>query len=100
MGSATLTSVDGFTRRRLLEPVGYIHRPKPRNATTPFRMSRPWRRDSDETASGKSGRFTGRAPGRRSDENMTVFNSSGISLQDLYVAEALIRAKLARGAIG
>jgi ornithine cyclodeaminase/alanine dehydrogenase-like protein (mu-crystallin family) len=31
---------------------------------------------------------------------MTVFNSSGISLQDLYVAEALIRAKLARGAIG
>jgi ornithine cyclodeaminase len=35
----------------------------------------------------------GRAPGRRSDEEITVFDSSGISLQDLYMAEALIRAK-------
>ncbi|RWM70900.1 MULTISPECIES: ornithine cyclodeaminase family protein [Mesorhizobium] len=38
----------------------------------------------------------GRALGRRSDEESTVFDSSGISLQDLYMAEALIRAK--RGA--
>jgi ornithine cyclodeaminase/alanine dehydrogenase-like protein (mu-crystallin family) len=35
----------------------------------------------------------GRAPGRSSDEEITVFDSSGISLQDLYMAEALIRAK-------
>ncbi|QIA23563.1 ornithine cyclodeaminase family protein [Mesorhizobium sp. AA22] len=35
----------------------------------------------------------GRAPGRRSDEEITVFDSSGISLQDLYMAEALIRAE-------
>ncbi len=34
-----------------------------------------------------------RAQGRRSDEEITVFDSSGISLQDLYMAEALIRAK-------
>ncbi|CCV13736.1 ornithine cyclodeaminase family protein [Mesorhizobium sp. STM 4661] len=34
-----------------------------------------------------------RAPGRRFDNDITVFDSSGISLQDLYVAEALIRAK-------
>ena len=34
-----------------------------------------------------------RAPGRRFDNEITVFDSSGISLQDLYMAEALIRAK-------
>ena len=34
-----------------------------------------------------------RAPGRRFDSEITVFDSSGISLQDLYMAEALIRAK-------
>ncbi len=33
----------------------------------------------------------GRAPGRLSDEETTVYDSSGISLQDLYIAEALIR---------
>lgn len=38
----------------------------------------------------------GRAPGRRSDEEITVFDSSGISLQDLYMADALIRAKASR----
>jgi ornithine cyclodeaminase len=37
-----------------------------------------------------------RAPGRRSDEEITVFDSSGISLQDLYMADALIRAKASR----
>ena len=35
----------------------------------------------------------GRAPGRRSDEEITIYDSSGISLQDLYIAEALIREK-------
>lgn len=35
----------------------------------------------------------GRAAGRRSDEEVTVFDSSGISLQDLFMADALIRAK-------
>jgi len=34
-----------------------------------------------------------RAPERRFDNEITVFDSSGISLQDLYMAEALIRAK-------
>ncbi|WP_292654949.1 ornithine cyclodeaminase family protein, partial [Mesorhizobium sp.] len=34
-----------------------------------------------------------RAPGRRFDNEITVFDSSGISLQDLYMADALIRAK-------
>ncbi len=32
-----------------------------------------------------------RAPGRLSDEEITVYDSSGIALQDLYIAEALIR---------
>jgi ornithine cyclodeaminase len=34
-----------------------------------------------------------RATGRRRDDEVTVFESSGISLQDLYMADALIRAK-------
>lgn len=34
-----------------------------------------------------------RAPGRRFDDEITVFDSSGISLQDLYMANGLIRAK-------
>jgi ornithine cyclodeaminase/alanine dehydrogenase-like protein (mu-crystallin family) len=34
-----------------------------------------------------------RAPGRRFDDEITIFDSSGISLQDLYMADALIRAK-------
>ncbi|BCG97874.1 ornithine cyclodeaminase family protein [Mesorhizobium sp. 131-2-1] len=37
-----------------------------------------------------------RAPGRRLEDEITVFDSSGISLQDLYMADALIRAKLRR----
>jgi ornithine cyclodeaminase len=37
--------------------------------------------------------IAGRVRGRRSDQQITVFDSSGISLQDLYMAEALIRAK-------
>jgi ornithine cyclodeaminase/alanine dehydrogenase-like protein (mu-crystallin family) len=39
----------------------------------------------------------GRAPGRRSNEEITVFDSSGISLQDLFMADALIRAKTHQG---
>ena len=39
----------------------------------------------------------GRAPGRRSEEEITVFDSSGISLQDLFMADALIRAKAKQG---
>ena len=39
-----------------------------------------------------------RAPGRCADDEITVFDSSGISLQDLYVADALIREKEAREA--
>ena len=39
----------------------------------------------------------GRAPGRRSEEQITVFDSSGISLQDLFMADALIRAKTRQG---
>lgn len=36
------------------------------------------------------------APGRRSDGEITVFDSSGISLQDLCMADALIRAQAAQ----
>jgi ornithine cyclodeaminase/alanine dehydrogenase-like protein (mu-crystallin family) len=36
-----------------------------------------------------------RVPGRRFDSEITVFDSSGISLQDLYMADALLRAKKA-----
>ncbi|WP_084144789.1 ornithine cyclodeaminase family protein [Amycolatopsis jejuensis] len=34
--------------------------------------------------------LTGRAPGRRSPEDITVFDSSGIGLQDLYLGLALL----------
>lgn len=36
--------------------------------------------------------LAGRAPGRVSDDEITVFDSSGIALQDLYVARDLIAA--------
>lgn len=42
----------------------------------------------------------GRAPGRRSDDEITVFDSSGVALQDLYMADALIREKARQGAQG
>jgi ornithine cyclodeaminase len=35
--------------------------------------------------------LAGRAAGRRTADEITVFDSSGISLQDLYIAEALIK---------
>lgn len=37
-----------------------------------------------------------RAPGRRNEEEITVFDSSGIALQDLYMAAALLRARTDR----
>jgi ornithine cyclodeaminase len=36
--------------------------------------------------------LAGRAPGRTTVEEVTVFDSSGLALQDLFVAEALLRA--------
>jgi ornithine cyclodeaminase len=36
-----------------------------------------------------------RAPGRRHEEEITVFDSSGIALQDLYMAAELLRARAA-----
>ncbi|WP_126975334.1 ornithine cyclodeaminase family protein [Frigidibacter oleivorans] len=36
-----------------------------------------------------------RAPGRRQDDEITVFDSSGISLQDLYMAAALLQVRAA-----
>ena len=36
--------------------------------------------------------LTDTAEGRRSSEDITIFDSSGIALQDLYVAEAIIAA--------
>jgi len=44
--------------------------------------------DSEITALGDV--LTGRAPGRRSPDAITVFDSSGIALQDLYIATALL----------
>jgi ornithine cyclodeaminase len=41
-----------------------------------------------------------RAPGRLSDEEITAYDSSGISLQDLYIAEALIREQAEQTARG
>ncbi|RSM83984.1 ornithine cyclodeaminase family protein [Kibdelosporangium aridum] len=37
--------------------------------------------------------LTGKVEGRCTDDEITVFDSSGIALQDLYVAEALLRAQ-------
>jgi len=36
--------------------------------------------------------LAGRAPGRRSSEDVTVFDSSGVSIQDLYIAREIIAA--------
>jgi ornithine cyclodeaminase len=44
--------------------------------------------DREVTAIGEV--LTGRAPGRRSPDAITVFDSSGIALQDLYVGIALL----------
>jgi len=37
--------------------------------------------------------LAGRHPGRRSDQEITVFDSSGLSIQDLYVARHLLAAR-------
>lgn len=34
--------------------------------------------------------LSGNAPGRRSDSEITIFDSSGLSLQDLYIAKAIL----------
>lgn len=39
----------------------------------------------------------GRASGRRADEFITVFDGSGVSLQNPCMADALIRAAAPRG---
>lgn len=36
--------------------------------------------------------LSGTAPGRTSDDDVTVFDSSGISLQDLYIGRAILKA--------
>lgn len=36
--------------------------------------------------------LTGAAPGRRSDDEITLFDSSGIALQDLYIGERILAA--------
>jgi ornithine cyclodeaminase len=44
--------------------------------------------------------LAGRAPGRTGADDVTVFDSSGIALQDLFVAEALLAAAREREAAG
>ena len=56
---ATLEWVDWFNNRRLLEPIGSIPPPRPKRVTMPKPTSAPWRRDSNQTASGKPGAVHG-----------------------------------------
>ena len=58
---ATLEWVDWFNNRRLLEPIGNIP-PAEAEATTPCSKTQPWRRDSNETASGKPGAVQIKSP--------------------------------------
>ena len=44
--------------------------------------------------------LSGQAQGRRTADEITVFDSSGIALQDLFIAEALLRAAHAHGVPG
>ena len=52
---ATLEWVDWFNNRRLLEPIGNIPPAEAEHATTPCWKNLPWRRDSNQIASGKPG---------------------------------------------
>jgi transposase InsO family protein len=52
---ATLTWVDWFNNRRLLNPSATSRRPKPKNATTRCWMSQPSQPDSNQTASDRPG---------------------------------------------
>ena len=54
----------GSTTAGSWSPSATFRRPKPRSATTPCWNTQPWRRDLNQTASGKPGRFTGRTYGR------------------------------------
>lgn len=47
-----------------------------------------WQGAGDPVALGEV--LNGSSPGRRTDEDITIFDSSGISIQDLYVADAII----------
>ena len=38
--------------------------------------------------------LSGKAGGRVSADDITIFDSSGISLQDLYIAQAIIKAHM------
>lgn len=51
----TLDWVDWYNHRRLLGSIGNIPRQKRRRRTTPATRVAPWRRDSDEMASGEAG---------------------------------------------
>ena len=42
--------------------------------------------------------ITGTLPGRTSPEDITIFDSSGIALQDLYVTERVVAAAIAANA--
>jgi transposase len=73
---ATLAWVDWFNHRRLLEPIGYIHPPRPKPPMTTKPPSQPWLRDSHQPASGipgavhitRSNPFSG-SPFRRTSPN-------------------------------
>lgn len=47
-----------------------------------------WKGAADPVALGEV--LQGRSPGRRSDKDITVFDSSGVAIQDLYVAKMII----------
>ena len=64
---ATLTWVDWFNHRRLMEPIGNTRRPKPRNATTPSSVRQPWRHDLNQMASNESGAVHVRAGSHTAD---------------------------------
>jgi ornithine cyclodeaminase len=42
---------------------------------------------------------TGTKPGRRSDEDITIFDSSGIALQDIFLAEMILRESERQGKV-
>jgi hypothetical protein len=52
---ATLEWVDWFNNRRLLEPIGNIPPAEAEERYYTMTKQPPWRRDSNETASGKPG---------------------------------------------
>lgn len=55
-------------------------------------------RDAEVSAMGAV--LSGRAAGRRDEEEITIFDSSGLSIQDLYIARAVLEALGSSGGIG